>query len=176
MATKKCKVCSEEFEPRNIGSTTIRTNKCLACIGIANLAKIKKDVVAKKKEGLLTVSDYMKLAQGVFNKYIRERDKGLPCISCGAKKYTPSCGHYYPSGTYKSVTFDEDNCSVQCWFNCNSSKSGSLIEYRKGLIERIGIERLEALEQRAMKTKKWTIPELKELITLYKQKLKEIQS
>lgn len=131
---------------------------------------------AEMKAELVTLSDYMKIAQQVFNSYIRERDKYKPCISCGAQagKYTITAGHYHPS-TNKSVTFNEDNLHGQCWFNCNSSKSGNLIEYRKGLIERIGLERLEMLEIEARKQKKYTIPEIKELIKHYKTKLNEIR-
>jgi CO dehydrogenase/acetyl-CoA synthase alpha subunit len=33
-------------------------------------------------EDLKTTSDYLKIAQQVFNKFIRVRDAGLNCISC----------------------------------------------------------------------------------------------
>jgi hypothetical protein len=99
----------------------------------------------------------------------------LPCISCNATKYTVSCGHYFPSGKYKSVTFDEDNCHSQCWYNCNSKLSGNLIEYRVGLIKKIGIERLHALEQRARQHKQWTKDEIQDLIILYNKKIRELK-
>jgi hypothetical protein len=172
--TKKCKSCGEEFEPRNIGSTTIRTNKCLACIGIANLAKIKKDVVAKKKQSLLSLQDHLKLTQGVFNKFIRERDKGNPCISCGKKiNGVTHASHYLSSGGHSNVRFDEDNVFNAC-FSCNVALSGNLLKYRSKLIELLGNERLESLELRGTLTKKWTVKELEELRELYKQKLKEL--
>lgn len=114
--------------------------------------------------------DYLKIAQQVFNRYIRLRDKDKPCISCGVKagNYRITAGHYFPS-TNKSVTFNEDNLHGQCWFNCNSSKSGNLSEYRIGLIERIGIERVEKLEIQSRETKKYTIEELKVIIKKYKE-------
>jgi hypothetical protein len=112
----------------------------------------------------------------VFNKFIRLRDKGQPCISCNAKagSYTITAGHYFPS-TNKSVTFNEDNLHGQCWYNCNSSKSGNLAEYRLGLIQRIGLERIEKLELESRKTKKWTKEELKEIMLIYKQKILELK-
>lgn len=170
---KTCKRCNEQF-------TAYRTTDkyCYVCAkteqALKNLAKIKKDKVKKAKEDLLTTSDYMKMAQQVVNKFIRLRDADKDCISCGAKagKYTITAGHYFPS-TNKSVTFDEDNLHGQCWFNCNSNKSGNLTEYRFGLIERIGLERLEQLELKSRETKKWTKDELKELIATYKKKIKD---
>jgi DNA-directed RNA polymerase subunit M/transcription elongation factor TFIIS len=170
---KSCKKCGETFTP-----FSTLDKHCYVCKkteqALKNLAKIKKDKVKKQKEDLLTTSDYIKMAQQVFNKFIRNRDADKDCISCGAKagKYTITAGHYFPS-TNKSVTFNEDNLHGQCWYNCNSSKSGNLVEYRFGLIERIGLERLEQLEIESRKTKKWTKDELKEIIALYKKKIKD---
>lgn len=176
MKTRKCKYCKQPFEP-----TVFLQKNCFEpnCVTEwLNEVKQKnwKRKKAKLKMDLMTVQDYVKLAQTVFNKYIRLRDKYKPCISCGAKAgtYTITAGHYFPS-TNKSVTFNEDNLHGQCWFNCNSSKSGNLAEYRIGLIERIGVERLEQLEAESRKTRKFTTDELKEIIATYKKKIKEIE-
>lgn len=169
---KKCKNCLELFTPYR-SLQIVCSVKCSFEYGSKlKEKKEQKDWKERKKvmkKELLTVQDYLKIAQQVFNKWIRQRDEGKPCISCGAKagKYTITAGHYFPS-TNKSVTFNEDNLHGQCWYNCNSSKSGNLIEYRVGLIERIGIERLEKLEIESRKTKKYTIEELKEIIKKYK--------
>jgi len=128
------------------------------------------------KESLLTKSDCLNIAQKVFNTYIRLRDKGKNCISCKSINYTSSCGHYYSSGNHKNVTFNEDNCHAQCWYYCNSKLSGNLIEYRKGLIDRIGVERLEHLDSIAKIEKKYTIEELKEIIKKYREKIAEIKN
>lgn len=174
MKTRKCKYCKEPFTP----ITTLQKNcfnpNCVTdWINEINTKKWQKKK-AKLKLDLMTLSDYMKLAQIVFNKYIRIRDKDKPCISCGAKAgtYTITAGHYFPS-TNKSVTFNENNLHGQCWFNCNSSKSGNLLEYRFGLIKRIGLEQLTLLEAEARKTRKFTIDELKEIINTYKKKIKQ---
>jgi hypothetical protein len=53
--------------------------------------------------------------------------------------------------------------------------SGNLIEYRKGLINKIGEEQLTLLELEANKTRKFTIEELKEIINTYKQKIKQYE-
>ena len=119
--------------------------------------------------------DYEKDLEKVFNKFIRLRDKDKPCISCDAKAgtYTLTAGHYFPAGSHKNVRFDEDNVHGQCWYNCNKNKHGNLSEYLPRLIERIGQERFDALTKRRNEPRRYTIPELKELIEDYKQKIKK---
>jgi hypothetical protein len=58
---------------------------------------------------------------------------------------------------------------------CNQYLSGNLIEYRNGLIQRIGIERLEKLDQIANETRKFTIEEVKEIAEKYKKLNKMIK-
>lgn len=83
-----------------------------------------------------------------FNAKIRARDEGQGCICC---KRWPSednpiqCGHFYSAGKYNHMRFLEDNCHGQL-MNCNYFKSGNLLEYRKNLIEKIGIDRVEKLD------------------------------
>lgn len=80
----------------------------------------------------------------IFNKYIRLRDvdeNGYGyCISCGnqVQYKTPNyqAGHYYPAPV-ETLRFNENNVHGQCKA-CNHFKSGNLIEYRKGLIKKIG--------------------------------------
>ena len=88
-----------------------------------------------------------KKAQEVFNKWIRLRDAEQPCISCGKWKIEHAC-HYFAAGKYNHLRFDPDNCFGGC-LACNYFEHGNLLKYREGLIQRIGIERLEALELRA---------------------------
>ena len=54
----------------------------------------------------------------LFHKFIRERDKDKPCISCG--QYTTlQAGHFYSGGHYSALRFDEDNVHGQC-LRCNT--------------------------------------------------------
>jgi hypothetical protein len=176
----KCKICKEPFVKIRPIQPTCKNYDCMVAFAknVAEKAITKKKNAQTKvlKEKIKTLSDYLKELQVVFNKYICLRDKGNPCISCNATNYTVSCGHYFPSGKYKSVTFDEDNCHSQCWYNCNSKLSGNLIEYRVGLIKKIGLERLQLLEKRARQHKQWTKHEIQELIIIYKQKIKELKT
>jgi len=85
-------------------------------------------------------------AQKVFNSWIRNRDKDKGCISCGAG--VDQAGHFYSAGKFNALRFDEDNCHGQC-LRCNYFLSGNLLNYREGLIKKIGKERFEKLEQKS---------------------------
>lgn len=129
------------------------------------------------KEAQKTHSEWLNELQAVFNTYIRWRDKELPCISCGTTanvKY--DAGHYYAMGNYQALRFNEDNCHKQCSNNCNKHKRGNLHEYRSGLLERIGIMKLQWLDGHCHDIVKMSIPEIKELILHYKQKIKELMA
>ena len=145
------------------------------------LATVKKDKKRnwnkrKKvmKEGLKPKQDYEKELQVLFNTWIRNRDKDGTCISCGNKlKEKHDAGHYYPAGSYKNIRYDLINVNSQC-VKCNQHNHGNLTEYRLGLIKRYGIEEVEALDKRRLSPRKYTIPELQEMIIEYKLKLKQI--
>ena len=74
-------------------------------------------------------------------------------------------------GGHKAVTFDEDNVHGQCVY-CNQHLHGNLLNYQIGIQKRIGAERLLFLMEKANETRKFTRDELKEIISVYKQKLK----
>jgi hypothetical protein len=128
---------------------------------------------AKLKLDLMTVQDYIKLAQQVFNKYINLRDNGLPCVSCDKPiNGRVNASHYFNANNHWNVRFNEFNVHSSC-INCNQYLSGNLIEYRSRLINKIGIEQLTLLEAEANKTRKFTIDELKQIINKYKLKIKQ---
>ena len=101
----------------------------------------------------------------VFNAYIRERDKDLPCIACGMYNKLQA-GHYVPQKGGSFLRFDEWNVNGECQ-GCNGFDQFHLIGYRKRLIEKIGIDAVEYLEDNRHKVKKWTRSELEEIIKKY---------
>ena len=174
MKTRKCKYCRQPFEPSVFLQKNCFDPNCVAewinDVKQKNWQKKK----AKLKLDLMTVQDYIKLAQQVFNKYIRLRDVGNVCISCQKKPLKENAGHFYNANNHWSVRFDERNVHLQCE-HCNTFLSGNLIYYRENLLKKIGIEEFENLSAEAMKTRKFTIEELKEIIATYKKKCKEIE-
>lgn len=91
-----------------------------------------------------TVAQLKKKAQVVFNKFIRERDKDLPCISC-KKAPVQQAGHFYSAGHYNHLRFNELNTNGQC-VRCNHFLSGNLNVYRINLEAKIGTENLKQLD------------------------------
>lgn len=186
---KPCKVCGEKFTP--LRSTAIACSYGCATQWVklrnqklseqkAKLeAKIDRQITKERKEKLKTRNDWIKEAQVAFNAYIRQRDKGKPCICCGQPLAQEAvgggfdCGHYRSIGSAPHLRYVEDNAHGQRKV-CNRYGVGRAVDYRIGLIKRIGIERVEKLES-DNEPKKWTIDELKELKQKYKDKLKELK-
>ena len=128
-----------------------------------------------RKEKLKSRSDWLKDLQRVFNEFIRLRDVDLPCISCG--RYHNGqyhAGHYRSVGACPELRFNEDNVHKQC-SACNSHLSGNILEYRLGLIEKIGLERVEFLERKDHPPLKLSVEEIKELIKVYRAKVRELK-
>lgn len=127
----------------------------------------------EKKKALKTRAEWLKEAQAEFNRFIRLRDKDLPCISCG--RYHQGqyhAGHYLTVGANPELRFTEENCHKQC-APCNNHLSGNIVNYRKRLIDKIGAARLEWLEGKH-EPLKLTIEQIQEIKTKYRNKCKEL--
>lgn len=103
------------------------------------------NIILKYKN--ISTPNLKKKAQIVFNAWIRKRDEGKQCISCNSYN-TAHASHFMSAGNYNFLRFHEDNVHSSC-VKCNTYLHGNLIEYRKRLIKRIGIERVEYLENAA---------------------------
>jgi hypothetical protein len=114
--------------------------------------------------------------QVIFNSYIRKRDEGKPCISCGEHK-TLQAGHFYSVRMYDGLRFHEDNVHGEC-AGCNAFDDMHLLSYASNLIDRIGEQKYSDLKYMAHLYKadghKWTRSDLIELTEEYKTKLKEL--
>jgi len=126
-----------------------------------------------RKLAVKPLSYFHRQAQSAFNEYIRTRDFGQPCISCGRNTGAKmNAGHYRTVGASKETRYDETNCHLQCE-HCNSYLSGNIGEYKPNLIDKIGqaaFDRLMGPHQ----LKKWTREELQELAADYRQKTREL--
>lgn len=175
MKPKKCKHCKKEFKPLRPLQYLCGYSCATKYAKASKKAKeqAEKQKVKKIKESLLTHKDYLKMLQTVFNSYIRLRDKKLGCISCGDKTRQFHAGHYRSVGSAPHLRFNELNVHKQC-AKCNTYLHGNLIDYRINLIKKIGLESLESLEQNN-DTFKLSIPEIKEKIKEYKQRIKDLK-
>ena len=139
------------------------------------------------------LSYWMARAQAQFNKFIRARDIGLPCVSCGATESEVEskqgwkvggawdCGHYLSVGSHPELRFEQDNAARQCK-SCNGGSGNysrknhqTARDYRVELIKRIGLERVEWLEG-PHEPKRYRKEDYQAIEAEYKAKLKELQS
>jgi len=153
--------------------------ECGTQLALANLEKKKrKDWAGEKKrmkDGLMSTQKWLQLLQKEFNTWIRERDRDLPCISCGRQNNVQyHAGHLMTVGAYPNLRFDEDNVHKQC-VHCNKELHGNILEYRERLIDRIGEERFRALEARKNEPLHITLPEIKEKIQHYRKLVKQLK-
>jgi hypothetical protein len=164
----RCKNCKEKFDAKHFNQKYCFKSECVKVwVETAKVKNWKKEK-KKLKEELETVQSLMKKAQTYFNSFIRKRDQDKNCISCDTLltgKF--DAGHYFSSGTHKAVTFDERNVHGQ--------KHGNLLNYQIGIEKRIGGEELISLHEEAHKTRKYTREELKDIIEVYKQKIKNVK-
>lgn len=181
---RKCKACKTPFTPARSTQTACGID-CAMQLARDKSAKIAEcdrlDTVRKdraRKERLKTRRDWEKEAQAAFNAYIRARDKGKPCICCGLPLSSGDvggaydCGHYRSVGSAPHLRFHEDNAHGQRK-QCNRWGAGRAVDYRLGLIDRIGLARVEALEA-DQASRKYTIDELRAIRDLYRAKLRDL--
>ena len=150
--------CGKEFTPMR----QMQKACCTSCaINMVEHTTQRKKALSERKdraqtrvalEALKTIPRLKKEAQHAFNRWIRQRDAEQPCISCGAPPPDLSglhagrdAGHYRSTGSADHLRFNEDNCMAQC-VSCNQWGAGKAVEFRMGLIQRIGLERTNALE------------------------------
>lgn len=173
---RKCLVCKDKFEPKN-STQSVCSVSCSIEYSKKKVAKDWKEQKKVIKESLLTKSDYLNLAQKVFNTYIRLRDKGKTCISCDRvlKDNDINASHFFSVGAYPNLRFNEDNVHNSC-VNCNQYKHGNQKEYDLRLPNRIGIERYQKLLEERNKPLKLSIDEIKELIKKYREKIAELKN
>ena len=148
---KKCKCCPEKFIPRNIRHICC-SPACAYQYAIQQSERKKKerekaDRIAwnKRKADVKPLSHWISMTQRAFNDYIRARDGDI-CISCGSTTAVSyHAGHFRTTAAASQLRFNEDNTHSQC-AACNVHHSGAIGPYRINLINKIGLQRVLALE------------------------------
>jgi len=184
MKPRTCESCQTIFTPQRMGARACSPICAIRLVKAEKKAKVK----AKKEERKADVAKLAKLspirkllkdAQTAFNRWIRSRDEKQPCISCGAPPPPPTyhggrdAGHFRSTGAASHLRFHEDNCHAQC-VRCNQYLSGNVSAYRARLVERIGLDRVEALE-RMNDSHKWQREEVIAIKEEYAKKLKALK-
>ena len=172
MKQRTCKACKQRYTP----TRPLQAACSLACAIIqANLTKAKREKIAHReaKAKLKTRATWIKEAQAAFNAWIRARDYGQPCISCGRLHGGKvNAGHYRSTKAAPELRFHEENVHLQCE-PCNTNLSGNILAYRVGLIAKIGMGRLMMLEG-YHEPNKYTVDELKAIKAEYSKRTREL--
>ena len=182
---KECKQCGTQFAPARPLQSVCSPICASRIVRVAKKEKTAQKAAERKqikarKEAIKTIPQLIKEVQVVFNRYIRWRDRHQPCISCGAPSPDLSglhagrdAGHWRSTGSAAHLRFTEDNCHAQC-VKCNQWGAGRAVEYRIGLLGRIGEARILALETNN-EIRKWSKDELRELKAYYAKRLRDEQ-
>lgn len=124
-----------------------------------------------KKRKTKTRSQLIKDLDTVFSKWVRQRDDGKGCITCGDKKPAAemqAC-HFYTRGR-QATRWHEDNVHSGC-YRCNVLLKGNYINYTKYMIDRYGRRFVDELEYISLNSDKIPTPAIREKIEYYKSLL-----
>ncbi|NWD85588.1 recombination protein NinG [Pseudomonas sp. K5002] len=184
---KKCKnpACGISFPPQRLGQA-VCSPKCGLAIKEVNQAKARKSLaqverreIKVRKEKLKSRGEHVREAQQAFNEYVRTRDQaaGHLCISSGKpldwSGNAVDAGHYRSVGSAPHLRFDERNCHAQSKQD-NRFLSGNAVDYRIGLIARIGQEAVDALEA-DQSVRKYSVEQIKGIKAYYRAKTRELK-
>ena len=184
--TRTCKVCRATYEPTKPMQTVCST-ACALTLATSKRAKAVKAAQVKERRADAVKRDSMKSrgqliaeAQAAFNQWVRLRDQlaGHCCISSGKpldwSGNAVDAGHYRSRGSAPHLRFIESNCHAQSKHD-NRYGAGNVVGYRLGLIERIGLEAVEALEA-DQEPRRYTADDLKQIKATYQAKTKALKA
>ena len=183
---KKCRVCKRTFTPHR-SMAVVCSVPC--SLEYARKVAARKEAKAKREERVATRAAKIKLktrrewkaeVQPIVNRVARLRDilAGRGCISCGARPDwrfggSVDAGHFRSVGSAEHLRFNLMNIHLQCK-RCNRDLGSNTVEYRKGLVERYGVEFVERIE--AMQgTAKWSIEYLQRLKKVMNKKARRLE-
>jgi len=175
-AARKCTGCKQHFPQEGMIKSNVgyfHSTDCMADYGLKKHRKQRQATQNKldkasrkehtKRKRALNHGDkkWMKnKTKELCHKFIRLRDAGAPCISCGRYEHEIEftgaghvwdAGHYLSRGSHPELRFNARNIHKQC-VKCNTapnfgSQSRTVAQnYRINLIKKVGLKRVEWLE------------------------------
>lgn len=111
-------------------------------------------------------------ADKYFAKFIRERDKDKPCITCGGYGQK-DCGHFI-SRRFEATRLDEINAHGQC-LKCNRFEYGNQFEHGKQIDILYGPGTAEKLLLKSKMYCKRSIYDYDQIAENYKEKWKKLK-
>ena len=194
MRPKKCPECGEKYQPTRQLQPCCDNMECKASYAIRhieatrkrrrmqemNVQKADRKVIKLKLDAIKPRGKLIAEADRAFCAYIRFRDQlaGYLCISSGKpldwSGNNVDAGHYRSRGSAPHLRYDERNCHAQSKHD-NRYLSGNAVDYRIGLISRIGLAEVEALEA-DQKPRKYSNDDLIAINAKYVAKLKALKA
>jgi hypothetical protein len=194
MRPKKCPECGEKYQPTRQMQPCCDNMECKASYAIRhieatrkrrrmqemNVQKADRKVIKLKLDAIKPRGKLIAEADRAFCAYIRFRDQlaGYLCISSGKpldwSGNNVDAGHYRSRGSAPHLRYDERNCHAQSKHD-NRYISGNAVDYRIGLIARIGLAEVEALEA-DQKPRKYSNYDLIAIKAKYVAKLKALKA
>lgn len=111
-------------------------------------AKLEKANTRRRKEALKRISELEADCREIVQEIARIRDRNDGCISCHVgPNYDGQWhgSHYRSHGGCSSLQFHLWNIHKSC-AQCNKFKAGNIAEYRPRLVQKIGADRVEWLD------------------------------
>lgn len=167
----RCKVCRTEYKKWRMTQKVCGSVECAAEYARQVREKEERKELRAAKQKAKRRGDWLKDTERVCNEYIRIRDDGKPCISCGQYRKLQA-GHFIAVGRSQALRYCETNINGQCQ-QCNTYLRGNLLYYRAAMVEMHGeefVRRLESFRDKA----NWRKDELIEIIEYYKAKTAEL--
>lgn len=140
-------------------------------------APIRSKKKAKRKTIARLVDDAAILLQKIRRIESSDENGYCKCVTCGKVEHYKEMhgGHYIPRA--KTATkLHELNIHPQC-VSCNKYRAEEAkCWYATYMIETYGYEFVKWLQAESRKEKKYTRPEIEEIISQFKQRLKELEA
>jgi hypothetical protein len=170
---RKCAICRELFAPRSM-THKVCGQACAEAVAEQIRLKLSRKADMEKRQSMKSRKDHERETQQAINAWVRlVRDKDQTCISCGRwHEGQWHAGHYLSRGARPNLALEESNIAKQC-MPCNVHLSGNQINFRIGLIGRIGLATVEALEMDQV-PRKYSIADLNAIKAMYKSRMKGV--
>lgn len=200
---KRCPECRVMFMPARGSQAVCGEIECAISYGKSEkgqasakkaLADVGRRDIKVRKEALKSRGDHMKDAEKAVRDCRRtyELSIGSGCMSCGESQESVlraqgwktggafDAGHFLGKGARPELRLEPTNIWLQCK-SCNAGSSkfarkGETVSqgFRAGLIARIGLEAVEALEADHT-PRKYTVEQLKAITAEYRAKTRELK-
>lgn len=182
MKPRKCGNCRQPAR-MTVGLHAVCSVDC----GVV-LARKKQAVAARKaqrladkahrerKRAVEPISKVLARVQRDCNAYIHARDHGQACISCRKHCERMEAGHWKPVGRASSpARYHPDNLHIQC-HPCNvHGGGGNHPGYLPALLEKIGPDRVAAIERLHNCTVKWNREALEQLGAWFRSEKRRLE-